>query len=420
MASLALSQYPPVRRLWVLLAGALLLALGAALIAQVGGDRGIIPVASSEDIEVRGIKVDVAGKNPEDARLNGWREAQKLAWEKLGGPDIPDSQLEGLVSAIVVEQERLGPRRYIATLGVVFDRARAGGLLGGEGERIRSAPMLTLPVLLSGGTQTMFEVRNSWQRAWAEHQFGASAVDYVRPSGAGGESLLLTYGQTGRRSRAWWNDILDQFGAADVLIPIANLRYLYPGGPVEGRFTGRYGPDSRYLGEFTLRVQSAEQIPAMLERAVVRFDEMFTRALAEGKLRPDPTLALGSVEISPEVRALIEAARRAEEARAAATEVVPGETDAVAPTPTPTPDVPVALGTYTVQVATPDARSVDAALGSIRGAAGVRSVATSSIAIGGTSVVRVTYLGDLNGLAAALRTAGWQVNVGSNALGISR
>ena len=41
-----------------------------------------------------------------------------------------------MVSAIVVEQERLGPRRYIATLGVIFDRARAGGLLGGEGERV--------------------------------------------------------------------------------------------------------------------------------------------------------------------------------------------------------------------------------------------------------------------------------------------
>jgi len=419
MASLALPKTPPVRRLWALLAGALLLALGAVLVAQVGGDRGIIPVASSEDIEVRGIKVDVTGRNPQDARLKGWAEARKLAWEKLGGPDIPDSQLEGLVSAIVVQQERLGPRRYIATLGVVFDRARAGGLLGGEGERARSAPMLTLPVLISGGTQTMFEVRNPWQRAWAETQFGGSAIDYVRPSGAGGESLLLTYGQTGRRSRAWWNDILDQFGAADVLIPIANLRYLYPGGPVEGRFTARYGPDSRYLGEFTLRVQSSEQVPAMLERAVQRFDSMFTRALAEGKLRPDPTLALGNVEISPEVRALIEAARRAEEA-AVANEVVPSGVGPGTPAGTPTPDVPVALGTYTVQVATPDARSVDAALGSIRGAAGVRSVATSSIAIGGTSVVRVTYLGDLNGLAAALRAAGWQVNVGSNALGISR
>jgi hypothetical protein len=420
MASLVLPHVPPVRRLWAVLAVALLLALGAALVAQVSGDRGIIPIASSEDIEVRGIKVDVTGKNPQDARLNGWREAQKLAWEKLGGPDIPDSQIESMVSAIVVEQERLGPRRYIATLGVIFDRARAGGLLGGGGATMHSAPMLTLPVLITGGTETMFEVRNPWQRVWAETQFGASAIDYVRPSGAGGESLLLTYGQTGRRSRAWWNDILDQFGAADELIPIANLTYSYPGGPVEGRFTARYGPDSRYLGGFSLRARDPSQIPAMFEIAVQRLDRLFSQALAEGKLRPDPTLSLGSVEISPEVRALIEAARRAEEVRAGANEVVPTETGAETPAATPTPDAPQALGTFTVQVATPDGRSFDTALASVRGAAGVRGVAVSSTAIGGTSVLRVTYLGDIGGLAAALRAAGWNVNQGSTALGNSR
>ena len=141
MPVLTLPHAPIARRFPILVAAALVLgAVAAALLAQVGGDRGIIPVASSEDIEVRGIEVDVVGKNPQDARLKGWAEARKLAWEKLDGPAIPDSQLQGLVSAIVVEQERLGPRRYIATLGVVFDRARAGGLLGGEGARARSAP----------------------------------------------------------------------------------------------------------------------------------------------------------------------------------------------------------------------------------------------------------------------------------------
>ena len=309
---------PDARRFSALLLAAVVLALaGAALVAQVLGDRGIQPVASSTDIEVDGIKVDTTGKTAEEARLNGWKEAQRLAWEKLEGPEISDSQLEGLVSAIVVQQERLGPRRYIATLGVIFDRARAGGLLGRDGERSHSAPMLTLPVMITGGTQTTFEVRNPWQRAWAESNFGASSIDYVRPSGAGGESLLLTYGQTGRRSRVWWNDILDQFGAADVLIPIANLRYSWPGGPIEGRFTGRYGPDSRYLGEFTLRAAGPEQLPAMLNQAVRRFDAMFTRALEAGQLRPDPTLSLGAIEIGPQVQALIEAARRAEAAEAA-------------------------------------------------------------------------------------------------------
>ena len=418
MAILALPAALPARRLPYLLAGALaLLVAGAVLVAQVSGDRGIAPVASSTDIEVHGIKVDVSGKNADDARLNGWRVAQHEAWKKLGGPEMSDSQIEGLVSAIIVEQERRGPRRYIATLGVIFDRTRAGGMLGDGSAQSHSAPMLTMPVLISGGTQTMFEVRNPWQRAWAEYQAGASAIDYVRPNGAGWESLLLTYGQTGRRSRAWWGDILDQFGAADVLIPIANLTYSYPGGPVEGRFTARYGPDNRWLGEFTLRAANADQVPQMFNQAVQRFDQIFTQALLAGQLRPDPTLRLDSVDLSPEIRALIEAAARAEDTAGESTtaEGANGATASTAPTPEEQ-----AVSSFTVQVATPDPASVDAALAALRGAPGVRGVSTSSVAIGGMSVMRVTFAGDLSALAAALRGRGWQVVQGSNALAISR
>ncbi|HWK42856.1 MAG TPA: heavy-metal-associated domain-containing protein [Croceibacterium sp.] len=425
MASLSIPETPGNRRLPYLIVGALALALGGGLVvAQVLGDRGIPPVAASTDIEVHGIEVDVTGKNPEEARQNGWKLAQREAWKKLDGPAISDSQLQGLVSAVIVETERLSQRRYIATLGVVFDRARAGGLLGGGGERSRSAPMLTLPVLISGGTQTMFEVRNPWQRAWAEHQMGASAIDYVRPVGSGGESLLLTYGQTNRRSRAWWTGILDQFGAADVLIPIARLNYTYPGGPVEGHFTARHGPDSKYLGEFTLRVPTADQLPQMLKQAVQRFDSLFTTALAQGVLRPDPTLRLEDIELKPEVRALIEAARRAEELQAGASEQVPDESalapdGSAAPTQSPA-DAAATVNTFTVQVATPDAASFDAALSAVRGAAGVRGASVSSTAIGGTSVLRVSFAGEIGDLAAALRARGWQVTQGSGALGISR
>ncbi len=400
-----------------------LLALMAAvsLVAQVSGERGIAPVASSSDIDVRGIEVNVTGDDPEDARNKGWELAQRMAWQQLGGPALPDERLESMVAAIVVEDEQIGPRRYIARLGVIFDRQRAGALLGSTGTRTRSAPMLTLPTLISGGTQTMFEVRNPWQRAWAEYQFGSSVIDYVRPSGAGGESLLLTFGQTGRRSRAWWNIVLDQFGAADVLVPIANLRWQYPGGPVEGHFTARYGPDNRYLDEFTLRADSAAQLPDMLERAVARFDEIFTAALASGTLRPDPTLTLDNIEISPAIRALLEEARRTEAALAAAeaesVESVglpePGEPGQ------PTPPAAVSAN-YVVQVATPDASSFDGALTLLRGTPGVTAVSVSSTAIGGASVLSVSYNGELSALAEALRSRGWAVNEGENALGISR
>ncbi len=403
----------------------LALALGAALWAQVEGERGIAPVASSSDIAVGGIEVDVRGDDAEDARLKGWAEARRLAWEKIGGPDVADSQLQGLVSSIVIEHEQLGPKRYIARLGVIFDRQRAGGLLGAGGERTRSAPMLTLPVLKTGGTATMFEVRNEWQRAWAEYQFGSSGVDYVRPTGSGGDSLLLTYGQTSRRSRAWWSTILDDFGAADVVVPIADLRWEWPGGPVVGTFTARHGPDNLYLDSFTMRAENSEELPAMLVRAVERFDQIYNAAMASGKLRPDPTLTLDDVELSPEIRALIEAAQAAEAAAAAAAAMDPLDPNGIGtplpPTTTFTPPVVATTSvTLSVQVSTPDARAFDAALAGLRGVSGTSGVGVASTAIGGTSVLRVTYTGSQSELAAALRSQGWQVTEGSNALAISR
>ena len=397
-------------------------ALGVAVWAQVGGERGIAPVASTSDIQVSGVEVDVHADTGTEAREKAWVEAQRKAWERLDGPELSDSQIEGLVSAIVIERERLGPKRYIATLGVVFDRQRASRYLGAQGEATRSAPMLLLPVTVSAGTQMIYEQRNPWQRAWAEYQAGQSRIDYVRPAGAGGDSLLLTYGQTGRRSRTWWRNALDQFGAADVLVPIANLRYTYPGGPVEGTFTARFGPDDDFLGSFEMTAASPAELPAMLDKAVVRFNRLFETALANGTLKPDPTLNIGTPELSPALQRLLEFGRsvRAQDQAAAAAEPTTESGDAItaAPIRTPPPEGSVAL--YTVQVATPDASAFDTAVSSVRGTPGVRNTGIRSTAIGGTSVMTVSYSGTIAQLADALRARGFTVSQGSNALAISR
>lgn len=422
----AISSQPALKRpILAVLGMALLCAFGFALLAQVGGERGIAPVAASRDILVSGIEVDVSAKSGEEAREKAWSDAAQLAWAKIKGPKLPDSQVSGLVSSIVIERERLGPRRYIATLGVVFDRVRASRYLGSEGEAVRSAPMLLLPVTVSAGTQTVFEQRTPWQRAWAEYQSGSSRIDYVRPTGAGGDSLLLTYGQTGRRSRIWWRGVLDQFGAADVLVPIARLRYTYPGGPVEGTFTARMGPDNQFLDSFTLEADNPDKLPEMLAQAVVRFDKIFEKALSDGKLRPDPTLNLGSPDLDPAIQRLVELGRALlAQDRAAAqrtTDLATSESgDAItaAPIRTPPPEGSVAL--YTVQVDTPDAAAFDSAIASVRGTPGVRSTGVRSTAIGGTSVVTVSFSGSIGQLADALRARGFTVRQGSAALAISR
>jgi hypothetical protein len=386
------------------------------LIAQIEGDRGIIPVASTSDIEVSGIEVNTTGDTGEQARLNGWQEAARKAWAKAGGPAMSDGQIQGMVSAVVIEREQIGPRRYVATVSVVFDRARAGQFIGGAtGGRAHSAPLLVIPVLHAGGVAQVFEIKGPWQRAWAEFRAGTSPVDYVRPTGGGGDSLLITAGQPGRRSRAWWRNVLDKFGAADVIMPEARLERQWPGGPVRGTFTARYGPDNLFLESFTLTANDEAAVPKMLNEAVGRLDQIYARALADGRLKPDSTLNVRT-GLDPGLAALIAAGQAPEDKPVAA----PTATPTAAPTVAPTVAAPVETRTFTVQFASPDAGAVDAALGAVRSAPGVKGASTTSLAMGGTSVMRVTYEGDLGTLADALRSRGFKVTVGNNALSIRR
>ena len=398
-----------------------LLGGGYALMAQVAGERGIAATAASADIEVKGISVDVQGKSAEDARANGWREAQRKAWEKIKGPKISDSQLEGLVSAVVIEREQLGPRRYIAQLGVVFDRQRASAYLGGAEQQARSAPLLVIPVVESGGAYITFEQRNPWQRAWAEFNPGQSRISYVRLSGAGGDSLLVNFGQASRRSRAWWRSTLDQYGATDVLMAFARLDHQFPGGPVSGTFTARYGPDNRPLGSFTLEADSAEGLPAMLAQAVERMDGIFAGALAQGKLRPDPSLRLGAGgAIDPAIQRLLDIGRAAKARQAAEAAAAAGAPRIDAQPVTGIETGEAGVRGFTVQFATPDGAAFDTAITAVRGVSGVRGLLLSSTAIGGTSVMTVSYTGSLEELAAALEARGFAVRRGANALAISR
>lgn len=398
---------------------ALLLGLGAgaAVYAQIEpGNRGIAPIASTNDLIVTGIRVDVTGDNADDARMKGWQEAQRKGWQELvrqmnggsGGPALPDSTLNGIVSAIVVEREQIGPGRYIATLGVQFDRARAGQILGISGRVFRSPPYLVLPVVFEGGVPQAFEQRSDWQRAWAEFRTSDSSIDYVRTAGTGSDLLLLNPGQARRRSRTWWRDILDQYGASDVLMPTVRIERMWPGGPVVGYFSARSGPDNELLGAFTLTARSPAGLRQMMVDGVRRIDGLYIAALADGRLRTDPSLIIEE-PVDPEE--LEEAAAEAEAETGETPEAGAANDDSEEATVT---------ATYSVQVDTPDAQAVLATESALRALGGVESASTSSVAIGGVSVVRVRFRGDAAAMRAALAAGGWRVSESGGTFRISR
>jgi hypothetical protein len=398
--------------------GAASAVVGAILLASVvdgqiaRGNRGITPINSSADFMAAGIEINVTGKNPDDARSNGWREAQRQGWaqlyKRMNGTDAPklsDSVLDGIVTAIVVEHEQIGAQRYVAKLGVQFDRVRAGQILGVSGRMLRSPPMLVIPIYSVDGVQQVFEQRSPWQKAWAEYHTGQSAIDYVRTAGTGADTMLLNAGQTGRRGRMWWRMILDQYGAADVLMPIARVEYSYPGGPIKGHFTARFGPDNKYIDRFTMTGSSPAALPEMMEKAAARIDGIYTAALSAGQLRSDSYLVLEKpvepVELPP-----VEAE-------------VSGDALAVAES-APTPTATASVQSFTVQYSSPDVESVSSTERAVAGVAGVQSASTSSLALGGTSVMRVSFRGDAAALKAALTARGFTVQEGGGQLRISR
>jgi hypothetical protein len=390
------------RRPYILIAAAFiaLAGLGGVVIAQMeSGERGILPIDSTGTLEITGIKVDVGGKDADSARFAGWRIAQregfKALWAKTNNrpisqaPNLPDSTLDNLVSSIVVENEQIGPNRYIATLGLLFDRQRAGELLGLAGEIRRSAPMLLIPVLVSGGTATSVELRNPWQRAWAQFRTSQSAIDYVRVSGLGVDPLLVNAAQTRRPGRGWWRNILDLYGAANILVAEVRLDRLYPGGPSKALFIGRFGPDGRTLGSFELTARNSDDLPRMMSEGVQRMDNLFTQALAAGIVRGDPDLIIQAA-----------AAPKEEEEAPVAAEIAPTVVQVLV-------------------IERGDASAVAQSIAQIRGLAGVIWVTQAPLPNGNANLA-VNYRGDAAALGSALSSRGWAVTNRGGVLYVTR
>ena len=366
--------------------------ISAAVYAQLeSGNRGILPIDSSGVLDVGGIHVDVSAKDSMSARYAGWRIAQREGFRKLyaevhkvplsKAPNLPDSTLDEIVSSISVEREQIGPTRYIADLGIMFDRARAAAYLGvaGGGEIQHSVPMLLIPVTITGGTATSVELRNAWQRAWAQYRTSDSAIDYVRISGLGVDPVLVNAAQLTRPGRGWWRNIIDLYGAADILVAEVQLERLYPGGPARARFIGRHGPDNQIVGGFTLTARDSDSIPAMMAQGVKRMDMLFVTALAAGQLKRDYTLNLPPPPIIEEPVEEVAAVEKK------------------------------AANAFQVQISGKDVNVYNFAMAHLRTLGGIESASPQQINPGGTSYVLVTYQGSIDALANALRGRGWVV-----------
>ncbi len=345
-------------------------------------------VGEAGGLIVSGIEVETTGKTNVEARMNGWREAQRLAWPQLwarlsglapdAAPRLADSALDGIVSAIEIERESVSDRRYVARLSVVFDRVRSAAYLGRDAALVQSPPFLLLPVLQDAGVRMGYEPGSPWVAAWLRFRAGESPVDYIRLRASPADSLLLSAWTAERPHIAIWRQLAERYQVADVLIPELLLDRSELGGPVSALLIARFGPGGRELGRVELSNPSGD-VGALLDQAVREADALYSRALQGGVLVPTAEL-----QPPPEVE-------------------VPdlGETIGGG-----------ALGaarSVALEVDTPDAAQLATLEARLSGLAGVRAVRTTSFVIGGRSRITLETVLDEPELARALDRAGLRI-----------
>lgn len=366
----------------------LLLLAALALAVPAGAqDSG-----GSSAYAIGGIDVDVVAKTTDEARMAAYRIAQRKAWPLLwarmtgqgatSAPRLSDPQLDQIVAGIESQGERFSTTRYIARLGVVFDRSRAAEYFGGTQGELHSPPMLLLPVFADGGPRFVYQARTPWRAAWQRWKEQVTPIDYVLASGSAGDNVLLTAYQVTRPDRIGWRNILNRFDAVDVLTAEVRLRRQWPGGPIEALFVARHGPDATELGRFDLRATTETGLDAMLDEGVRKIDQIYADALRDGRLKSEADL---SADLAP----LLSAA------------------------PTIGMEGVAALSTgaaaIEVEAATPDPAAVNAIESQLRSTPTVTGITITSLSIGGSSKLVIGYGDSYEMLLFHLDQKGWRI-----------
>ena len=115
----------------------LMLAPMAAPRAQ---DEAAAPAAAPAPISFtqRGVPAEATAENGVVARERALANGRRAAWERIASAagvtrSLSDSQIEAMVTSIIIEEERTSPTRYTGRITVNFNPGRARAYTGGSG-----------------------------------------------------------------------------------------------------------------------------------------------------------------------------------------------------------------------------------------------------------------------------------------------
>tara|TARA_Y100000590_G_scaffold470022_1_gene661435 strand:+ start:14548 stop:15693 length:1146 start_codon:yes stop_codon:yes gene_type:complete len=190
-----------------------------------------------EVFSISGIKVDETSETAAKARDVAFAKGQKLALSILlrrltrdedvnSLPIVDDEQLEFLVQALEVAEERLSDIRYIANLTVRFKPLEIRRLLRESGvpyAESTSKPILVIPLLRKHGSLLLWDEGNFWRNAWLDLPLSNGLVPQILPIGDLSDITDIDASKAADGDPTGISSIANRYGAGQVLIAFATV-----------------------------------------------------------------------------------------------------------------------------------------------------------------------------------------------------
>lgn len=155
------------------------------------------PVSAADLYTVQHVKVDETDESAAKAKIKAITLGQKKAFDTLLSrlvreeyrvqiPEFDNSAISRYFAGLSVEEEKTGPKRYIARLTYRFKTKEVRDMLLSYGvpfQENRAASVLILPVWLEGGKKILFEDKNPWRDAWLKVDSSNSLTPILVPLG---------------------------------------------------------------------------------------------------------------------------------------------------------------------------------------------------------------------------------------------
>jgi hypothetical protein len=261
-----------------LIALALIAALGFAALGFAAAPASA--QTADQAYSISGVQIDLNAPNAMQAREKAYNDVQRLAFRRLMDRLVAEGQkrvaepnertIQSMVRDVIIEDEKASAAgHYVATFTVRFKPEAIRGLLDNTGVAYvesRRPPLVVVPVMISADGTRLWDDPNPWRQAWARRP-ADGLVPFIVPAGELEDVTLVSTKQAVNRDANALGALARRYGAADVLVVIANVTAGPDTLPMVSVQANGVGPSVPRVGSVKLAAKAGETLPVVLARA---------------------------------------------------------------------------------------------------------------------------------------------------------